>query len=417
MIQKTTLANGVVLISEAMPGVESVALGVWVDAGSVDECADEFGVAHYLEHMLFKGTTTRSAFALAEEIEDVGGQINAFTERETTSVYVHLLAEHLPVALELLADMICHSTFCAEEFDRERQVILEEILKYESLPEERIQDDIMTCLWHEGGLGHPILGTEASVRQLSREHVINCWKRHFAADRVLITAAGKVEHADLLARVETLFAELPPPVPPLPAGGVGTRQPHHLSVEDSEEQVNFCWGARSYAAHDARNFALSMIDATLGGSTTSRLFQEIREKRGLAYDISSYNIGFRNTGLICATGACSPETFPEVLSLTQQEIERLLQQGMSARELARAKEQMKSGLALSLEGTTDRMRMLALQQLTWGQIYPVSQLIARMNKVTLDDVNEILVDIFNLKQWSFVAIGALEEEQVTRLLG
>jgi predicted Zn-dependent peptidase len=403
-------------MSEAMPGIESVALGVWADAGSMDEGPGEFGQAHFLEHMLFKGTETRSAFDLAEAIEDVGGQLNAYTERETTHVFARILAEHLPLAVTLLADMICHSAFAQVELDRERQVVIEEIRKYESLPEERIHDLIMDGLYAGGGLGHQILGTEESVLAFTRANLLTCWQRHFAADRVLITAAGKVNHSALVAQVEEAFAALPLPLGTRLAQPVGTTVRRILEEED-EDQVHFCWGGRTFPATDPRNFALAMIDAALGASTTSRLFQEVREKRGLAYDVASYTMGFRETGLICATGATSPETFPEVLSLVRREVEGMRRQGMTAKELARAKEQMKSGMALSLESTTERMRRLASHQLTWGTVYPLGEMIARMNEVTLDDIQQVLDTVLNSAEWTFTAIGPIDEKLVAEVLG
>lgn len=414
-ITSTRLPNGVLVISETMPGVASVSVGVWADAGSEDEGTEEFGAAHFLEHMLFKGTETRDAFALAEAIEDVGGQLNAFTDRETTHLFSRVLAEHLPIAVELLADMVCHSTFPEEELQRERQVIIEEIYKYEALPEERIQDLMMAGLWHDGMLGHPILGTEESVNGLMRAQLTACWRRHFAAPRVLITAAGHLDHARLVELATAAFADLPGPTAMLPAFPEGSRLPY-LIEEEEQEQVTFSWGGRSYPAHDERNFALAMVDAVLGGSTTSRLFQEVREKRGLAYDVASFSQGFRDTGLFCTTAACSPQTFPQVLALVRGEVEKLRAQGVSGKELTRAKEQLKAGMALSLESSAERMRLLANHQLTWGQVYPLAYLIERITQVTLDDMAQVMDDVLDTSRWTFAAIGPVEQSAAAEIL-
>lgn len=415
-IRTTRLPNGVLVLTETMPDVESVAFGVWADAGSVDEPAGEYGLAHFLEHMLFKGTETRSALQLAEEIEDVGGQLNAFTERETTHLFARTLAEHLPVAVTLLADMVCHSVFAPQELDRERQVIIEEIRKYESLPEERIQDLIMEGLWYGGGLGHPILGSVESIQQLTREHLVLGWQRHFAAERVLVTAAGKFDHDHLVDMVASAFADLPAPHGPLPTSPHGDRMPR-LLVEEDDELVHCCWGGRTFAAADERNFALALIDATLGGSTTSRLFQEIREKRGLAYDIASFALGFRDTGFLCGTASTSADTFPIVLELMQRELQELRRQGLSARELARAKEQMKAGMALGLESTTERMRRLATHQLTWGKVYPLTVLIDRVSSQSAEDVQRVLDEVLDLDRWAFAAIGPIDPAQIMGIIG
>lgn len=410
------LPNGALLLTDEVPGIESVAFGVWADAGSVDELPAEYGLAHFLEHMFFKGTEKRNAYELAESIENVGGQINAYTERETTHLYARVLAEHLPVAVDLMADMVCHSAFAQAEFDRERQVVFEEIHKYESLPDERIHDLMMESLWRGGALGHSILGTIDSVRGFTRAGLVSCWQRFFSAERVLITVAGKFDYDALLAMVTEAFASLPTQPAPIAKFTAGERAPYLLSEED-EEQVHFSWGGRSYAAADDRNFALAVVDATLGGSTTSRLFQEIREKRGLAYDVSSFTLGFRETGLVCADGATSLETFPEVLELVQREIKTMLRAGISEKELARAKEQMKAGMALALESSLDRMRRLAMHQLTWGTVYSVRYLIDRLNQVTLDDAMRVIHEVLDLDQWSLAVIGPVGEAEVKTLLG
>jgi len=410
-IQTTRLPSGLHIITESMPGVASVALGISVDAGSADELTPNvYGQAHFLEHMLFKGTETRTAYTLAEAIEDVGGQLNAFTERETTHLYVRVLADHLPTALELLADMVCHSTFPAEEFDRERQVVIEEIRKYEAMPDERIHDLIMEALWQDGGLGHAILGTEDSVRGFTPDLIRQCWLRHFSVDRLIITVAGKLEHEPLVAQVAEAFAAAPVPAS-LPAAAPGNRVAHKVLDED-EEQIQFAWGVRSYPAADERNYALTILDAILGASATSRLFQEIREKRGLAYDVASYTMAFRTTGLLCASGATSPETFREVIELMHREILTLKRNGISERELARAKEQMKSGMAISLESSLERMRRLATHQLTWGAVYPLDYLLQRTNAVTRDEVMAVAEDLLQLDQWAFTAIGPVDLAEI-----
>jgi len=414
-IRQTRLPNGVLVFTEEMPGVESVAVGFWADAGSADEGEGEFGLAHFLEHMIFKGTEKRSAFQLAEEMEDVGGQINAYTERELTNVYARVLAEHLPVAIELLGDMICHSTFPGDELERERQVIVEEVHKYEVLPEERIHDLIMESLWQGGGLGHSILGGEESVRGLTQSDLQSCWRRHFSTDRVLVTGVGKLRHEEFVEQAVAAFATLPAPPALRLLQPEGQRVPHYI-IEEDEEQVNFCWGGRSYPAGDDRNFALAILDAVFGASATSRLFQEIREKRGLAYDISTEAIGFRNTGVFYATGAANPENFPAVMALMRGEVERLRREGITARELERAREQMKSGLAMALESTLERMRRLATHYFSWGEIYPLRYLIQRLDQVTRDDVMQTIIELLDPDRWSFAAIGPVTEEDTLPFL-
>ena len=414
-IQATRLPNGSLVLTEHMPGIESVAFGVWADAGSADEDPQTFGVAHFLEHMLFKGTASRSAYDLAEAIENVGGQLNAYTEQELTHLYARVLPEDLPVAVDLLADMLCRSTFPADELERERQVVMEEIRKYDAQPEERINDLFMEGLWRGGGLGHPILGNLDSVTAITRDDLTACWRRHFSAERVLITAVGAIDHAQFVACIGAAFAELPPatPLPQIPAG---IRVPLLIEEED-DEQVNFCWGGLSYPARDRRNFPLAILDATLGACTTSRLFQEIREKRGLAYDIGSEVVAFRRTGLICASGAAGRETFYDMLELVRRELDRLYTGGITPKELARAKEQMKVGLALSLEGTVERMRRLATHQLTWDAIHPLRYLMDQLNAVTLDDVHGIIADVLDIRQWTFAAIGPVEEQRIKTITG
>jgi len=414
-IRQTRLPNGVLVFTEEMPGVESVAVGFWADAGSVDEGEGEFGLAHFLEHMIFKGTEKRTALELAEEMEDVGGQINAYTERELTHVFARVLAEHLPVAVDLLGDMICHSVFPPDEMERERQVVIEEIRKYEAVPEERIHDLIMESLWRDGGLGHSILGSVESVRGLTGADLSSCWRRHFGADRVIVTGVGKLRHEEFLDMAEAAFAALPAPAVLRPAQPEGRRVPSVI-IEEDEEQINFCWGGHSYPAGDDRNFSLAILDAIFGASATSRLFQEIREKRGLAYDISTEAIGFRDTGVFYATGAANPESFPEVMSLMRREVERLRREGITDRELARAREQMKSGLAMAQESTLERMRRLATHYFTWGEIYPLRYLIQRLDRVTKDEVMQTITEVLDPDRWSFSAIGPVAEEEAKAFL-
>lgn len=415
-IRSFRLPNGALLLSDEIPEVESVAIGIWSDSGSANETPEEHGLSHLLEHMLFKGTECRSAYALAEEIEDVGGSINAFTERETIHLYARVLAEHLPVAIELLADMVCHSTFAPEELERERQVVFEEIYKYQAVPEERIQDVFMASLWQDGALGHSVLGTLDSVRRSTSNALHACRQRCFRADRVLLTIAGKIEQSQVVDLVSAAFSALPLTHEARPPLSAGRQVPYTISTED-EEQVQFCWGGRSYPAADERNFALAIVDATLGGNTTSRLFQEIREKRGLAYDVSSFTMGFRDTGLFCADGATSKETFPQVIELVQREVKKMRREGISSKELARAREQIKTGMALSLESTLERMRRLAMHQLTWDTVYPLRALIDRFNKVSEEDIQQVIDEMLNTEQWSLAAIGPVEEREIEKMLG
>ncbi len=414
-IRRTVLPDGLTVITEAMPDVESVALGVWADAGSSDECPNEHGIAHCLEHMLFKGTAHYDAYALAAAIEDIGGHVDAYTERELTHVGARVLAEQLPAAIDILSELVCHSTFPPDELERERQVIIEEIRKYEGMPEERIYDLIMAALWHGGALGHAILGTEESIRGFTRDQLVACWRRHFTPSLVIITAAGKLEHDDVVARVANAFADLPRDGEGFDRGAVGTKLPL-LHEEEDGEQVHFTWGARAFPAADDRIFPLALADIVLGASSTSRLFQEVREKRGLAYDIGSYLMGFRHSGLMVANGATSPELFSDVVRLVRDVITDLRERGMTEREWQRAKTQMKSGVALALESTADRMRRLAQHQLTWGEVYPLTALLERIDRVTLDDVHAVLESLCHLEQWSFVSIGPMEESTVRALL-
>ena len=415
-ITTTRLTNGALVLSETLPGVESVTVGVWTDAGSAEETTHaEFGLAHFLEHMFFKGTATRSAFQMADMIETVGGELNAYTERDSTHIYARTLSEHLPLALELIADMVCHSSFPPEELERERQVITEEILKYEAMPEESIQDTFMASLWQGGALGHAILGDTASVRGITREMLIDCQRQHFTAARVIITAAGKVDHAALVALAEQHFADLPTCAVASPEYELGAQD--KLTVdEDENEQINFLWGGRSWPVSDERNFALAIIDTVLGGSATSRLFQEIREKRGLAYDISSYTGGFRDTGFLAVSGACSADNFPLVIRLVRAELEKMRMHRLTAAEFTRAKEQIKVGLALSLETTAEHMRRMAQHMLTWGYVRPLQEIITRIAAVTEAEVRSVLDELLNLDSWTFAATGPVTQEQVQQLL-
>lgn len=404
LIRKTTLPNGIRVLTEQMPQVKTAAMGIWVGAGSRHEPAAQHGITHFLEHLFFKGTERRSALEIAQIVDDIGGQMNAFTDREQTVFYVKVLSSHLEQAVEICADMLLHSRFDPESVERERQVITEEIKSYEDSPDELVQDLFAQTVWNGHALGRPVIGTLATVSRLTRDDFLAYVRRYYRAANVVIAVAGEVEHervVDLIARYFGSWdgaVEFPPADPPRLQADLATRF-------KEIEQVHLCLGTQGLAHDDERRYTFSVLDTLVGGGMSSRLFQEIRERRGLVYTIGSYGASYRDGGLFVVYAGMSPQAGPEVITLTLEEFDKLKQETPSAAELARAKESLKGSLMLSLESTGSRMSMLARSEVYYRRQITLDELIARIDAVTADEVRQMVVDLFQPGRLSMAAIG------------
>ena len=400
MIVKETLDSGLTLVTEAMPEVRSVAIGVWLRRGSRHESREAGGVSHFIEHMVFKGTKHRSAERIAAEVDSIGGYMDAFTAKEYASFHLKVLDEHLPLAVEILGDIVQHPLFDAAEMAREKKVIFEEMSMVEDTPDDLVMEVFSEAFWPDHPLGRPILGTRRSVAGFERADLARYFNRVYRPANILIAAAGHLEHealsrlvrrhfAGLEARSRTAPAHANGERPPVPAFRTVTRSKSQL------EQVHLCIGARSCPQAHPDRYASYLLNTVLGGSMSSRLFQNVREKRGLAYSISSGLTAYSDSGALTVYAGTRLDKAPEVLRLTFDEMRRLREEPLGPEELRRAKDHVKGGLLLSLEGSGARMNHLARQELYFGRQLGTPEILDSIEAVSADDVRRVAGEIFD----------------------
>jgi predicted Zn-dependent peptidase len=392
-IRRTEFESGLRVLTERMPGVRSVTLGFWVQTGSRDEEPRISGSSHFLEHLLFKGTKTHSARDIAEAFDAVGGDINAFTAKEYTCFYARVLDRDLPMAVEYLADMLQHSVIRAKDLDAERQVILEEINMHEDTPDDLIHDLFNQTLWPDHPLGRPVLGTVQSIEAASRQQIQRFYRTHYVPGNFVVVAAGNVDHDVLLDRLDEAMdtgrvrSEGPSSWRLRSAGEAPTPSGKRLVKRRKTEQAHIVIGTNGLSRSDPDRFALGVLNAALGGGMSSRLFQEIREKRGLAYSVYSYTTMFTETGVFAVYAGTTPARADEVLSLIREELRDLVTTGLGAEEFHRAKGHMKGSLVLSLEDPGGRMSRLGKSEISHGEVLTVDQILKRLESVTIEDAN------------------------------
>jgi predicted Zn-dependent peptidase len=394
-IRRTEFQSGLRVVTERMPGVRSVALGFWVLTGSRDEPPPVSGSSHFLEHLLFKGTRTRSAQDIAEAFDHVGGELNAFTAREYTCYYARTLDRDLPMAVDHLCDMLQRTVFRQGDFEAERQVILEEINVHEDAPDDLVHDVFTETLWPGHPLGRPVLGTKQSIQAATREQVRRFWTKHYVPGNLVVVAAGNVQHDDLLGLLRSFMdtgrvrSEGPaawnlrePGSPPEPSG-------RSLVRKRKTEQAHICIGTNGVSRHDPERFAFGVVNNALGGGMSSRLFQEIRERRGLAYSVFSYHTMYAEAGLFCAYAGTTPARAQEVVDLIRRELQDVAEHGLGADEFERAKGHMKGALVLSQEDSGGRMSRLGKSEISHGEILTLGQTLRRVDAVTLEDARRV----------------------------
>ncbi len=380
----TKLANGLTVASITMPGVETVSLGIWVGAGSRSEMAAEHGVAHFLEHMAFKGTARRSARDIAEEIEAVGGDLNAATGVDSTAYYARVLPDDFPLALDILSDILLAPQFDAGELERERGVILQEIAASLDSPEDTVFDLAQEAAYPDQPLGRPILGTMQSIGTFARNDLSRYLGAHYHAPNMVLAAAGAIDHADLLQAAESCLAGLdanPAPLPENAHYGGGIRH-----SERYFEQTHLVLGFEAPPLHDPQYFQMQMLAGALGGGMSSRLFQEVREKRGLCYSVYSFAHSLADTGTFTVYAATGPELSDELFAVIRDEIRRAADHGFHPDELARVKAQAKMGLFASLESSAARAEQLARHILLFGRPLTMEELLEKVEAVTEEDL-------------------------------
>jgi predicted Zn-dependent peptidase len=397
-VRRTVLSSGLRILTEVLPGVRSAAIGVWVNVGSRDETVPEAGASHYLEHLLFKGTPTRSALEISASLEAVGGDLNAFTSHEYTCYYARVLDADLPLAVDVLSDMVLSSLITAEDVDAERGVVLEEIAMHDDDPGDAVHDVFSTALLGSGPLGRPILGTVGSIEDMPRDRLDDYYRARYTAPSTVVAVSGALDHDEVVRAVIAAFTRAgdvadaePAPVrvgsgPPLPGGRTEVSR-------RSTEQAHLVLGTAGLARTDPRRHALSLLSTALGEGMSSRLFQEIREKRGLAYSVYSFTSSFADAGMVGVYAGCAPRRVEEVLGLCRQEMRAVAASGLTDDELTRAKGQSRGALVLNLEDPLSRMSRLGKSELVYGELPPVDELLARYDRVTADDVRAVAADV------------------------
>jgi predicted Zn-dependent peptidase len=410
-ISVRTLPNGLTVTLERLPHLHSISAGVWIKTGSATERDHETGIAHFLEHLLFKGTPTRTAHQLMQEVEGHGGQFNAFTSREYTCVYVKMLAEHVHIGLDVLADIIKNSTF--NDLEKERNVILEEIASIEDTPDELAHDLIGLQHWPNHPLGRPVSGTVASVSALTLDDVRAFHQAWYRPENMVISVAGKIDEATVAAQIETIFGDMPAGAAP-ERFGPPTFQAGMQHVPRKIAQSHLCFGFPSVPVSAEERYTAELLSNTLGGGSTSRLFERIREDEGLAYSIFSYQAAYLSAGVFGVYAGVAPKNLQRTLELICQELVRMREEPVPVEELDSNREQLKGGLLMALESTFTRMARMAKSMLYYGRIVPIDELITAIEGVTPADVQDFAQRMFTSDQCALLVFGPAEKRHIDR---
>jgi predicted Zn-dependent peptidase len=418
-VERTELPGGLRVLTETMPGVLSATLGIWVGVGSRDESPAVAGSSHFLEHLLFKGTSTRSALEIATAMDAVGGEMNAFTAKEHTCYYANVLASDLPLAVTLLSDLVTDACNTAADLESERTVVLEEIAMRDDEPSDAVHDLFAETLFGDTPLGRSVLGTVESIEGLTRDDVDGWYRGRYTMPSIVVTAAGRVDHQQVLDLVTAAFGSRltgdtrPSPLrtgdgvidkPARPAGLIARRT----------EQTHLLLGTPAMGRLDERRYAGAVLDAAVGGGMSSRLFQEIREKRGLVYSVGSGLSHYAGAGSFSVYAGCSKKRVPEVLRLIRAELDRVAAEGITAEEVARSRGQLKGGLVLGLEDTGSRMSRLGKSELSYGEYLPVREVLARLDAVDEQQVRDVAAELFG-RETCLAVVGPYRESDLDRL--
>ena len=404
-VRRSVLDSGLRVVSEALPELRSVTIGAWVGTGSRDETDRQSGASHFLEHLLFKGTPDRSAREIAEAVESVGGEMNAFTGQEETVFYVRVPDAHLDLAVEILSDVLWRPAFRPDEVDSERQVILEEIGMRDDTPDDLVHDLFAGALFPDHALGRSVLGTDSSIEAMPRDDIAAYHAAHYRPGNIVIAAAGNLTHDDLVERLSGRVGELD--------GDRPRREPRELGessslavIERPTEQAHVVVGLRAIPHLDPDRYALTVLNQALGGGMSSRLFQEVREERGLAYSVYSYRGAFADTGMLAIYAGTSPERVHETLEVIDGELDRLVTEGgLPARELDAAKGHLKGAIAMSLETSSSRMRRLGRAELIEGEIPTLDEIVGRIDTVSGDDVERVVERVVAGRPRTLATVG------------
>lgn len=415
--RKTVLENGLRIVTEEVPHVKSISLGFWVGAGTRHETVEINGISHFLEHMMFKGTQKRTSRDIAEALDAVGGQLNAFTTKEFTCYYAKALDEHLDLSLDVLSDMFFNSLFSEKDIEKEKHVIEEEIKMYEDSPDELIHDLFIKSAWPKHSLGRPILGTIETIGSFDRTKITDYFNSHYIPSSIVVAVAGHIKHDEIVNKITKLFSDMkprnvlksetPPPI-----------EHKVTNMRKDTGQVQICLGTPGLNQDHEDIYAMYLINNILGGGLSSRLLQEIREERGLAYSVYSYHTAFCDTGLFTVYAGCSPNKYQQAIELIIKELNKLVKEGITAKELQKGVEQIKGSLYLSLESAGSRMTRIGRTELCLGRNISPEEVIQGITSVTQDQIQQLAGRLFKPENFILSTIGPLDKpEDIQKYLG
>lgn len=408
MFNLVTMDNNTMILTEKVPHVRSVSIGFFVDIGSRYESPDINGSSHFIEHLMFKGTGRRTAKDIAEELDAVGGQLNAFTTKEYTCYYARVMDEHFDLAVDLLGDMLFESKLDRTDIDRERNVIIEEIKMYEDTPDELVHDIFASLIWRGHSLGQPIIGTAEVIKGISRDRLYDYYKTHYNPGRMIVAVAGNIEHDAVINKLRPIFESKEGKAHPRQVNTPSTQQQIICRSKDTE-QVHLIVGAPGLKLDHEKIYVMQIINTILGGGLSSRLFQEIREQRGLVYSVYSYHSSYHDTGLFGVYAGLSKQNVDEVLAQIFKQVKDIQSNGVKEEELHRAKEQLKGNLYLSLENVNTRMSRLGKSQMYLGKVVTPEEIINKVNKVTISEIRELAKEVLDPKGFSLASIGPWDD--------
>jgi len=412
-IVREVLPNGLRLLTERMPHVRSVSIGVWLARGSRHEPQEQSGIAHFVEHMLFKGTAARSAEDIAQAIDSIGGQMDAFTAKEYASYYIKVLDEHLPFALDVLADIVMNPRFTPDDIEREKKVVVEEIKMVEDTPDDLVHELFTENFWADHPLGRPILGTKDTVESLNTDGLRGYFHGTYTAPNLIVAAVGNIQHEQVRDLVARTFAKLP-----TEAAAISEAPPRVVPctvIRNKElEQSHVCLGTAGYRQDHEERYSSYVMNTVLGGSMSSRLFQNVREKRGLAYAVFSGLSAYRDTGSITIYAGCANNAVGELIDVVITELRRMKDEPLDSTELRRAKDHLKGSLMLNLESTSSRMSHLARQEIYFDRQFGLDETLEGVERVTPDDIQRVARDLFSSDALAATVLGAVNGLQIPR---
>lgn len=410
MIKKYVLDNGLRIVYEQIPYLRSISIGIWVGTGSRNENTTNNGISHFIEHMLFKGTKNRTARDIAACIDGIGGQLNAFTGKEYTCYYAKVLDTHIETSIDLLQDMFFNSLFSERDISLEKQVVIEEINMHEDTPEELVHETLSRIIWDGDPLGYTILGTRECLERINREMINNYIRGNYTCSNTVIAIAGNFDENVLIQLVNKSFGSWKSEqLQQNPYNRINFRSDCHVRKKETE-QVHMSMGFEGFEHGNDDIYPLLIINSILGGGMSSRLFQEVREEKGLVYSIYSYPVSYKNTGLLTIYAGMNPGQLKEVIKLVAEEIEKLVKNGIDETELSKSKEQLKGNYMLGLESTNSRMNSLGKSEVLLGYVQTPEEILKKIDKVNMDSVKKVLENVFDLNKASIAAVGTVDRD-------